>query len=86
MGQLFLKLTSVLQILTLTTKILLRIKFRYSNKMFESAKIPVWIKTLILTGISVVSVKSFETLKWVKTFNTNNKVVILKIVSKLIHE
>ena len=32
-----------------------------------STKIPVTIKTLILTGISVVSFKSFETLKWMKT-------------------
>ena len=33
-----------------------------------STKIPVTIKTLILTGISVFSFKSFETLKWMKTF------------------
>ena len=38
-----------------------------------TAKIPVRIKTLILTGISVVSIKSFETLKWIKTFNANYK-------------
>ena len=45
--------------------------------------IPVKIKTLILTGISVVSIKSFQTLKWMKTFNANYKVVIRKLVSRL---
>ena len=45
--------------------------------------IPVKIKTLILTGISVVSVKIFQTLKWMKPFNANYKVVIRKLVSRL---
>jgi hypothetical protein len=65
MCPLSIKLSSVLKLLVLTTKI------------------PVRIKTLILTGISVVSIKSFQTLEWMKTLNAYYKVVICKLVSKL---